>query len=101
MPSRSLMTPWIGAIVTAGGLAVTTVGAAHNTTPLEITGLGAIALGVLPLLVSAVSNSRDRPEEEVQGEAFAIALELFRSGQLENSARANSVTDSGSHRYDL
>jgi hypothetical protein len=101
MPSRALLVPLLGALVTAGGLAATTGGAAHNSTPLEMTGLGAIALGVVPLLVSAMRSSRDRPAEEIQGEAFALALELCRNGQLEATAPTKSATENSSHRYDL
>lgn len=101
MPSRSLLAPLLGALVTAGGLAATTGGATQNSTPLELSGLGAIALGVVPLLVSAIRSSRDRPAEEVQAEAFAIALELCRTGQFEATAPSKSVTENRSHRYDL
>lgn len=94
MPSHSPKVA-IAAFVTALGLAATDGGAILRDRAVELLGLPLITLSVIALLmavtrqIAATKREIDGCREQIEGEAFAQAIELWRSGALTPS-RPNS-----------
>jgi hypothetical protein len=98
MPSRS-SSATIGALVTALGLAIALIGLVQSSKADSATGLALTVIGVVPLLLlayrvhqaSAGLQDVEEHRAEIQGEAFGLALELIRTGQL--TALTTNKTD--------
>lgn len=80
----------IGALLTAAGLAIALIGLAQSSKLDQSTGLLLTTAGTIPLLILAYRVHRasaglqdvEAHRAEIQGEAFGLALELVRTGQL-------------------
>lgn len=125
MPSRSSSAFVLGALLTAVGLMAAAIGDARNSTTEQTAGLIALTLGLSPILLISIRNSRalrdidsyraqqvsaglrdvEAQRAAIQGEAFGLALELFRSGQLTAERTlltpVDALADTGGRRYDL
>jgi hypothetical protein len=89
MPSRSLKWPFISALVTAAGLAAAACGGYVNNAQIEGGGFIALTVGVVPLIINGARRNQqaERERQRIEGEAFALAIELWRSGSLTEMAR--------------
>ncbi|MFJ9771131.1 hypothetical protein ACIRVF_07800 [Kitasatospora sp. NPDC101157] len=75
------------AFATAIGLTATLCGALERDRPVELTSLALLTVTLVPLLASVARGWLSRAEvialrEKTQAEAFAMAIGLWRDGQL-------------------
>lgn len=91
MPSRSFSaSSTIGALLTAIGLAIALIGLVQSSKTDQTAGFLVTAAGAMPLIMLAYRVKQtciglqevEEHRAEIQGEAFGLALELVRTGQL-------------------
>lgn len=104
MPSRSSSAHIIGALLAATGLAIALIGLLQSNKLDQSTGLALAAIGSMPLFVLAYRVNRseaairdiDAHRAEIQGEAFSLALELVRTGQLNGNPTDSTINPASS-----
>jgi len=88
MPSRSLKWQRVAAVVTAAGLTIALIGEMVNMHQIVAFGYAGLTMGVVPLITATRrKNVRDR-DIEIEGAAFALAVEILCSGELDRTAKS-------------
>ncbi|MEU4296446.1 hypothetical protein [Kitasatospora aureofaciens] len=87
------------AFATAIGLTATLCGALESDRPVELASLALLTATLLPLLASVARGWLSRAEaialrEQTQAEAFAIAISLWREGQLTETSSSDGESNS-------